>query len=145
MHKRVTALLDPKWKLREHIIVLSLAILVIILTGVYIGVSPFVRRADIMAIPFVSCTPLDCIQSLQIPNHPQSVKTLAIVSYQLLSEHTQRFAKWRSLKANLVLNCIEPVFWLTLVILKFMGTAAFCSEGSCAVSWLIALVAMVIL
>lgn len=54
MHKRATDLLDPKWKLREHIIALALAILVIVLTGVYIGVSPFVRRADIMAIPFVS-------------------------------------------------------------------------------------------
>ena len=54
MHKSATGILDPKWKLRGHIIVLVLAVLVIVLTGVYIGVSPFITRPDIMAIPFVS-------------------------------------------------------------------------------------------
>ncbi|KAL2166317.1 hypothetical protein VTG60DRAFT_2949 [Thermothelomyces hinnuleus] len=126
MGKLATGLLDPKWKLRDHILVLALAVLVIVLTGVYIGTSPFFTRPDIMAISF-------------------AVKTLIIATYQLLSEHAQRFAKWRSLKANLILNFIEPVFWLTLVILKFMGIATFCSGNSCAVAWLITLTAIVIL
>ncbi|KAK4149940.1 sterol uptake control protein 2 [Chaetomidium leptoderma] len=126
MHKSTAGILDPKWKLRGHIIVLALAVLVIVLTGVYIGVSPFITRPDIMAIPF-------------------AVKTIVILGYQLLSEHTQRFAKWRSLKASFILSCIEPVFWLTLVILKFMGIAKFCSGAGCAVTWITTLVAIVIL
>lgn len=44
----------PKWKLREHVIVFFLALLVIILTGVYINMIPFITRSEIMAIPFVS-------------------------------------------------------------------------------------------
>lgn len=75
----------------------------------------------------------------------QAVKTLVFITYQLLSEHTERFAKWKSLKANLILNSIEPVFWLTLVILKFMGISRFCSGGGCAVTWIITLVAITIL
>lgn len=45
--------MDPKWKLRWHIVLFLLAVLVIILTGVYINMVPFITRPDIMAIPFV--------------------------------------------------------------------------------------------
>ncbi|KAK3291516.1 uncharacterized protein B0H64DRAFT_427091 [Chaetomium fimeti] len=125
MQQSDTGLLDPRWKLRGHIIVLFLAVLVIVLTGVYMSISAFFTRPDIMAIPF-------------------AVKTLVFITYQLVTEHTERFAKWRSLKANLILNCIEPVFWLTLVILKFMGITRSCSGSGCAVTWIITLVAITI-
>ncbi|KAH6842291.1 hypothetical protein B0I37DRAFT_392918 [Chaetomium sp. MPI-CAGE-AT-0009] len=126
MHNSETGLLAPKWKLRWHIIVAVLAVLVIVLTGIYMNISAFFTRQDIMAIPF-------------------AVKTLVFITYQLLTEHTERFAKWRSLKANLILNCIEPVFWLALVVLKFMGISRFCSGSGCAVTWIITLVAIAIL
>jgi hypothetical protein len=45
---------DPKWKLREHIAVFVLALLVLILTGVYINLAPRFGRADIMGIVYVS-------------------------------------------------------------------------------------------
>lgn len=51
-----SSIFDPTWKLREHIAVLLLAVLVIVLTGVYIGMVPFITRSEIMAIPFVSKT-----------------------------------------------------------------------------------------
>lgn len=51
-----SSIFDPIWKLREHVAVLLLAVLVIALTGVYIGMAPFVTRSEIMAIPFVSIT-----------------------------------------------------------------------------------------
>lgn len=70
---------------------------------------------------------------------------MIIIAYQLLTQHTSRFAKWESLKANFILNCIEPIFWLTLIILKFMGISRFCGGSSCAVAWISTLVVMVIL
>lgn len=57
MHKSDTGLLDPKWKFRWHIVVLILAIAVIVLTGIYLNISAFFTRPDIMAIPFVSVFP----------------------------------------------------------------------------------------
>ncbi|KAK4033343.1 hypothetical protein C8A01DRAFT_19701 [Parachaetomium inaequale] len=125
-YKSGTGIWDPKWKHRWHITLLVLAVLVIILTGVYIGLAPFISRPDIMGIPF-------------------AVKTIVIISYELLTEHTRRFAKWRSVKANLILSCIEPVFWLTLIILKFMGISRMCTGGSCGVNWVTVLVVAVIL
>ena len=53
MHKSDAGLLDPKWKFRWHIVVLILAIAVIVLTGIYMNISAFFTRPDIMAIPFV--------------------------------------------------------------------------------------------
>jgi hypothetical protein len=70
---------------------------------------------------------------------------MIIISYQLLTEHTQRFAKWKSLKANLILNIIEPIFWLTLIALKFMGISTFCSGSSCAVAWISSVIVIVVL
>ncbi|KAL2259887.1 hypothetical protein VTK26DRAFT_6271 [Humicola hyalothermophila] len=121
----VSVFWDPKWKLREHLAVLFLVIVVLILTGVYINVAPFVTRPDIMGI--VYC-----------------VKSVIILAYQLLAEHTRRFARWKSLTANFILNCIEPVFWLTLVVLKFIGISRFCSGGSCVVAWTSTVVVIVI-
>jgi hypothetical protein len=75
----------------------------------------------------------------------QGVKSIIIIGYQLLSEHTVRFARWKSLKANAILNCIEPVFWLAALVLKFMGIATGCSGSSCAVNAVITTVVIVIL
>lgn len=75
----------------------------------------------------------------------QGVKSIIIIGYQLLSEHTARFSRWRSLKANAVLNCIEVVFWLAAIIVKFMGISRTCTGNSCAVNVIILLVALSIL
>ncbi|KAK4236150.1 sterol uptake control protein 2 [Achaetomium macrosporum] len=88
------------------------------------NLAPFVIRPDIMGIVY-------------------SVKSIIIIAYQLLTEHTRRFARWKSLKANFILNCIEPVFWLTLIVLKFMGISSLCSGSSCAVAWISMLLVMV--
>ncbi|KAK4099181.1 hypothetical protein N658DRAFT_498536 [Parathielavia hyrcaniae] len=116
---------DLKWKLPEHLLVLGLVLLLLILTGVYMNLAPFYGRSDIMGIAY-------------------SVKSIIIIAYQLLTEHTERFARWKSLKANFILNCIEPIFWLTLIILKFMGISSFCSGSSCSVAWISAFVVIFI-
>jgi len=75
----------------------------------------------------------------------QGVKSIVIIGYQLLSEHTARFSRWRSLKANAILNCVEVVFWLAAVVVKFMGVSRACSGSSCAVNCIILLVALTLL
>lgn len=75
----------------------------------------------------------------------QGVKSIIIIGYQLLSEHTARFSRWRSLKANAILNCIEVVFWLAAIIVKFMGVSRTCKGNSCAVNVITILVALSIL
>ena len=75
----------------------------------------------------------------------QGVKSIVIIGYQLLSEHTARFSRWRSFKANAILNCLEVVFWLAAIIVKFMGVSRGCSGNSCAVNCIVLLVAISIL
>lgn len=45
----------------------------------------------------------------------------------------------------MILNCIEPVFWLTLIALKFMAITQFCTGEGCGVSWAIAVFSIAIL
>ncbi|KAK4143080.1 sterol uptake control protein 2 [Dichotomopilus funicola] len=117
---------NPKWKLREHILLLFLVVLLLVLTGTYLNLAPFITPPDIMGIVY-------------------SIKSIFIVAYQLLTEHTRRFARWKILKANFILNCMESVFWLTLIVLKFMGISRFCIGSSCAVAWVGTFVVIIIL
>ncbi|KAF3354523.1 hypothetical protein VDGD_01652 [Verticillium dahliae] len=121
----LAAFFEPHLKLRLHIAETVLIIIALILTGIYISMISFVTRSDIMIIPF-------------------SVKSLIIIGYQLLSQHTTRYRKWESLKANMILNFIEPVFWFVVIILKGMGMSRSCTGGSCGVSVAVMLVALVI-
>lgn len=147
----VAAFFEPHLKLRLHIAETVLIIIALILTGIYISMISFITRSDIMIIPFVSFhPPLYCIDSNNMLTRSsllllQSVKSLIIIGYQLLSQHTTRYRKWESLKANMILNFIEPVFWFVVIILKGMGMSRSCTGGSCGVSVAVMLVALVIL
>ncbi|KAJ5850502.1 hypothetical protein N7455_010358 [Penicillium solitum] len=44
-------------------------------------------------------------------------KSLVIILYQLLTEHVSRLQRWASLKAYLILNSLEIVFWGAVVFL----------------------------
>lgn len=165
-----SSIFDPKWKLRGHIIVFLLAILVIILTGVYINLAAFITRAEIMAIPFVStatgthphtaerdkncsvCSVCSICAAwnwlyLTLSTPPPSAGRQVYHCCLLSASHRTYLSiqKWKSLKANFILNCIEPVFWLTLIILKVMGISRSCSGPSCAVTWVIMVIAVAIL
>jgi hypothetical protein len=58
------AFLDLKWKLRGHIAMLVLVLLLLILTGVYMNLAPFVTRPDIMGIVYVSVIDSPCFVEL---------------------------------------------------------------------------------
>ena len=75
----------------------------------------------------------------------QSIKSLMILAYQLLTEHNERFKKWASLKANMILNMIEVLFWAVLMGLVFQANARICVGGSCAVTWIIAVLCLILM
>ena len=66
-----------------------------------------------------------------------------ILSYQLLSDHVARFARWKSLRAYAILNTLEVVFWIGVVVMSFMGVTMICVGVSCALGVFVALVAIV--
>lgn len=74
----------------------------------------------------------------------QAAKGLVIIAYQLLTEHVARFQRWASLKANLILNCLEIVLWAAVGGMTIQRLTRYCGEGAvCAVGWLITVLAFV--
>jgi hypothetical protein len=70
------------------------------------------------------------------------VKTVVILLYQLLTSHVSRLKKWKSLKAYAILNTLEILFWFVVVIVMLMGSTKSCVGTSCALGWIIILVAV---
>ncbi|KAJ5295818.1 hypothetical protein N7508_010639 [Penicillium antarcticum] len=64
-------------------------------------------------------------------------KSLVIILYQLLTEHVSRFRRWASLKANLILNSLEIVFWAAVVFLVLQANLQVCVGTSCALGWVV--------
>ncbi|KAH8733970.1 hypothetical protein BGZ61DRAFT_445627 [Ilyonectria robusta] len=126
---RIKAFFNSHWfdahhKTRVHIGQIVLVILIIGLSGARVATKPSgipTSRSDTIAITM-------------------SVKTLVILTYQLVTEHVSNFKKWGSLKAYAILNTLEILFWFVVVILAFMGISTFCQGTNCAMIWLVALV-----
>lgn len=70
---------------------------------------------------------------------------MIIITYEVLSERKSRFQRWRSTKANMILGCIEPVFWLTMLVLSAISISGRCHGGSCAVGVILLLIALSLL
>ncbi|KKK19195.1 hypothetical protein AOCH_006754, partial [Aspergillus ochraceoroseus] len=64
-------------------------------------------------------------------------KSLVIILYQLLSEHVSSFKKWASLKAYLILNSLEIVFWAAVMVLVLQGNIQVCEGTTCALGWVV--------
>ncbi|KPM40795.1 hypothetical protein AK830_g5745 [Neonectria ditissima] len=115
---------DAHYKTRVHIGQLILIVLVICLSGARVATKPSgipTSRSDTIAITM-------------------SVKTIVVLTYQLVTEKVARFKKWGSLKAYAILNTLEILFWFVVVILAFMGISRYCKGANCAMIWLVALV-----
>lgn len=65
----------------------------------------------------------------------QGGKSLVIIFYQILTEHVARFRRWRSLKANAILNALEIVFWAAVVFLTIQANVQICVGVGCTLSW----------
>lgn len=76
---------------------------------------------------------------------PQGFKSLAFIAYELLTKYTQRFAKWASLKANAILNGMEPVFWLAIIVVTGMAASRGGGTTVIALTVIVMLIAIVVL
>ncbi|KAN0098319.1 hypothetical protein V8E51_013982 [Hyaloscypha variabilis] len=113
---------SPRYKLSVHIIQIMLALAAI-------GVS-------VIKLFF-----------FKVPGAPRSrantmalgigAKSLIIIDYQLLIEHTQKCKKWASLKANMILNSLEVLFWAAVVFMMIQAVVKFCVGTSCILSWVV--------
>ncbi|KAK1495542.1 hypothetical protein CCUS01_13423 [Colletotrichum cuscutae] len=66
-----------------------------------------------------------------------SVKSMVFIIYQIATQHWARGRGWASLKANAILNGLEPVFWGAVVFMSIqvdrkapMHTEEITSTGS---------------
>ncbi|OQD98925.1 hypothetical protein PENSOL_c008G10525 [Penicillium solitum] len=64
-------------------------------------------------------------------------KSLVIILYQLLTEHVSRLQRWASLKAYLILNSLEIVFWGAVVFLVLQANLQVCVGTGCALGWVV--------
>jgi hypothetical protein len=68
-----------------------------------------------------------------------------VILYQVLTEHVARFHRWASLKANLILNCLEIIFWAVVGGMSMQSLNRFCGDGAvCAVGWINGVLAFVL-
>ncbi|KAL0767386.1 hypothetical protein CaCOL14_010236 [Colletotrichum acutatum] len=117
---------DARYKTKIHIAQVALMILAIILTIWRMAMPVPFTRGNIMALTM-------------------GFKSLIIIGYQLLTTHKERFKKWASLKANAILNTMEIVFWFVAFGLLCQANGRFCTGGSCAISWIVTLIVMVLI
>ncbi|KAF7541455.1 hypothetical protein G7054_g528 [Neopestalotiopsis clavispora] len=124
-----SAYFDGHHKKKVHIVQLLLVVLMIIFSGTRVAVKPKgipVTRADTLGIVM-------------------GIKTLVVITYQLVTTHVQRYKRWSSLKAYSILNFMEILFWFVVVIVTFMGISTFCQGASCGLSWITVLLAVVLM
>lgn len=92
-------------------------------------------RANTMALGMVR--PIFSLQYSLTDISFQGAKSLIIISYQLLTKHSARFHKWHSLKANMILNFFEVVFWAAVAFLTVQYNLQFCVGTNCMLSWVV--------
>lgn len=62
----------------------------------------------------------------------------------LAAEHVQKFKRWHSYKANVIISCLEIVFWGAVAFLVFQGNLKKCEGVTCYLSWVTVGIAVVI-
>ena len=80
----------------------------------------------------------------QYTNAYQGAKSLVLLTYMLAAEHVQKFKKWHSYKANVIISCLEIVFWGAVAFLVFQGNISRCEGVICYLSWVVVGIAVVI-
>ena len=53
------------------------------------------------------------------------------------------FKKWSSLKAYVILNALEIVFWGAVVFMMIQANLKFCEGMSCTLSWIVVVLGIV--
>ncbi|KAJ6018550.1 hypothetical protein N7499_003255 [Penicillium canescens] len=114
---------NPQVKSRLHIVIGSLIFLTLVLT---------IARLALKGTPSSRANTWGIAVCL---------KAAVFLSYQVLTARVERLKQWASLKANMILDIIDTVFWFALVIITIMATAGSHSTGSQALGVIIAMLA----
>ncbi|KAF7591051.1 hypothetical protein BBP40_002011 [Aspergillus hancockii] len=117
---------SPKIKFRLHIIIGSLVFLTFILV--------IARVAD-------KGTPSTRTNTWGIA---VCLKSAVFMAYQVVTGHVNRFKRWASTKANMILNIIDTVFWFALFIISIMGTSGANSTSSRALGVIVIVLSLVL-
>ncbi|KAF2832562.1 hypothetical protein CC86DRAFT_280172 [Ophiobolus disseminans] len=71
-------------------------------------------------------------------------KSLIFLAYMLLTEHVQKLKRWHSYKANVILSCLEILFWGAVAFLVLQANLDRCEGITCTLSWIVVGVAVVV-
>ncbi|GKT45165.1 uncharacterized protein ColSpa_05346 [Colletotrichum spaethianum] len=66
-----------------------------------------------------------------------AAKSMVFLVYELSTQHFSKFRRFASLKTNMILNCLEPLFWGAVAFLSIQGNIQRCVGVSCTLSWVI--------
>lgn len=62
----------------------------------------------------------------------------------LAASHVQSFRRWHSYKVNVIISCLEIVFWGAVAFLVFQGNLSRCVGVTCYLSWAVVGIAIVV-
>jgi uncharacterized membrane protein len=62
----------------------------------------------------------------------------------ILSETKERFERWHSYKANMILSCLEIVFWAIVPFMALSVVVTKCTGVACMLAWGVIVVAIII-
>ncbi|PYH70795.1 uncharacterized protein BO88DRAFT_336957 [Aspergillus vadensis CBS 113365] len=115
---------------------------------------PLKRRLHILIASLIVLTFILIIARLATPGTPATrtniwgiavcLKAALFLTYQILTTYKARFKRWASLKANMVLDIIDTVFWFALFIISIMGASGGRSVASKALGAVVAILALVL-
>ncbi|GKT42938.1 uncharacterized protein ColSpa_03119 [Colletotrichum spaethianum] len=71
-------------------------------------------------------------------------KSLIIILYQVLTEHVSALKRWASLKANLILNALEIVFWAAVAYMSIQSNTQQCVGTTCTLSWVVVVIGILL-
>jgi hypothetical protein len=67
----------------------------------------------------------------------QGAKSLVLLTYMVLTDHVEKFRSWHSYKANVIISCLEIVFWGAVAFLVMQAHLKQCSGTMCYLSWVV--------
>jgi hypothetical protein len=73
----------------------------------------------------------------------QSVKSLVVLAYEISTERFAKLRRFASMKAYMILNMIEFVFWVAAAVIGIMGMKS-CSGTGCTYTGILIALAFVL-
>ncbi|RAH76900.1 hypothetical protein BO86DRAFT_442224 [Aspergillus japonicus CBS 114.51] len=128
----------PRLKLRLHIIIGSLITLIFILIIARVADKGTpTTRTNTWGI---AVSPPRLVRFSQWST--QCVKAAVFLAYQTLTTYHERFKRWASPRANMILDIIDTIFWFALFIISIMGASGGHTTSSKALGGIVAVLAL---